>query len=278
MLTRTGLAISFSFLSLALAGCSGGSSDGSAGAGGASNNPPPSEVDGGGCSGEECPSNAATQAVDLPDIPECTQLLPGAIALDNVPATLDVRVLLDGVSQTQAEQVVAVAGEAYAPHLLAFGASYETVNFTGADALGLITQARDHFGGARPAGIDLVYVLTSKDITADPIGNGVAGVADCIGGVAFADRAFAVGENLADDPLNLVLYNAGTELAAKTLAHELGHLLGGQHQYANCVETLPGIGGNVCTLMFNELTVQHAQFSTLNGSVVRGHAQLFAAP
>ncbi len=277
MLTRTCLAVLLSFFALVLAGCSSDSNNSPAGAGGNSNNPPSSGVGQEQCSGEECATNAA-QAMDLPDIPECTQLVPGAIALDNLPVTLDVRVLLDGVSQTQAEQVVAVAGQAYAPHLLTFSASYETVSFTGADALGLVTQARDHFGGARPSGIDLVYVLTSKDITAEPAGNAVAGLADCIGGVAFAEHAFAVGENLADDPLNLVLYNAGTELAAKTFAHELGHLLGGQHHYANCVETLPGIGGNICTLMFNELTVQHSQFSTLNSIVVRGHAQLFAAP
>lgn len=229
--------------------------------------------------GLSIPLNAVAQAIDLPDIPECTQLIPGAIALENVPVTLDLRVLLDGVSQAQAEQVVATAGQAYAPHLLTFNASYETVNFTGVDAPGLITQARNHFGGARPAGSDLVYVLTSKDIAAAPVGNAVAGLADCIGGVAFADRAFAVGENLSDNPLNLILFQAGTNLAAKTLAHELGHLLGGHHHYANCVESLLSIGGgNVCTLMFNELTLQHSQFSTLNGLVVRGHAQLFAAP
>ncbi|MGH8529849.1 MAG: zinc-dependent metalloprotease family protein [Nevskiales bacterium] len=224
------------------------------------------------------PLNAAAQAVDLPDIPECTQLIPGAIALSSAPVTLDLRVLLDGVPQARAAQLVAAAQQAYSSQLLSFNASYETVSFSGTDAVGLVNQARDHYGGARPAGIDMVYVLTSKDIAAAPVGNAVAGLADCIGGVAFANRAFAVGENLADNPLNLVLFNAGTELAAKTLAHELGHLLGGHHHYANCVETLLNIGGNICTLMFNDLTFQQLQFSTLNSLVVRGHSQLFAIP
>ena len=224
------------------------------------------------------PFNATAQPIDLPDIPECTQLIPGAIALENVPVTLHVRVLLDGVTQTQAEQVVAVAEQAYTPQQLTFSASYEPVSFSGNDALGLITQARNHFGGARPSGEDLVYVLTSKDISAAPAGNAVAGLADCIGGVAFGDRAFAVGENLADQPQNLILFNLGTQLAAKTFAHELGHLLGGHHHYANCVESLLGLGDSLCTLMFNELSLQRTQFSTLNAIVVRGHSQLFAAP
>lgn len=224
------------------------------------------------------PLNVTAQPIDLPDIPECTQLIPGAIAVENIPVTLNVRVLLDGVSQAQATQVVAIAQEAYTPQRLSFSASYETVNFTGNGAAGLITQARNHFGGARPAGEDLVYVLTSKDITEAPVGNAVAGLADCIGGVAFGDRAFAVGENLADDPTSLVLYSLGTQLAAKTFAHELGHLLGGHHHYANCVESLLSFGDSLCTLMFNELSLQRKQFSTLNGLVVRGHSQLFAAP
>lgn len=221
---------------------------------------------------------AAAQALDLPDIPECTQLIPGAIALENAPVTLNLRVLLDGVPQSGGEAAVAGAQQAYSAHLLTFSASYEPVSFTGTDAVSLVNQAKSHFGGTRPAGVDLVYVLTSKDIAAAPVGDAVAGLADCIGGVAFPDRAFAVGEVLADSPLNLILFTAGTGLTAKTLAHELGHLLGGHHHYANCVETLLNPGGNVCTLMFNDLSLQHAQFSTLNALVVRGHAQLFAAP
>ncbi len=224
------------------------------------------------------PSPATAQPLDLPDIPECTQLIPGAIAIENVPVTLHLRVLLDGVPQAAGEAAVAGAQQAYTAHLLTFSASYESVSFTGTDAVNLVNQAKSHFGGARPAGVDLVYVLTSKDIAAAPVGNAVAGLADCIGGVAFPDRAFAVGEVLADSPLNLILFTAGTGLTAKTLAHELGHLLGGHHHYANCVETLLGIGGNICTLMFNDLSFQQAQFSTLNALVVRGHAQLFAAP
>lgn len=222
--------------------------------------------------------NAAAQVIDLPDIPECTQLVPGAVAVTNAPVVLNLSILLDGVLQAQGEQVVAIAEQAYAPQSLTFSASYETVDFTGNDAPGPITQARDHFGGVRPSGRDMVYVLTSKDISAAPVGSAVAGLADCIGGVAFGDRAFAVGENIADDPQNLLLFQLGTELAAKTMAHELGHLLGGHHHYANCVESLLGLSGNICTLMFNDLGFQRLQYSTLNSVVVRGHSQLFAAP
>ena len=72
------------------------------------------------------------------------------------------------------------------------------MSFGGTDAQGLIDQSKALFGGARPAGIDVVYTLTSKDIQAG--GNtAVAGLADCIGGVAFDDRAFAVGEEFTTD-------------------------------------------------------------------------------
>ena len=157
------------------------------------------------------------QAIDLPDIPACTAVLPGSVAVTDVPVTLDVRVLLDGVSQAQAAPMIDLARQAY------------------------------------------------------------AAMADCIGGVAYADRAFAVGEFTPIAQTSLVLYALGTHFAAKTFAHEVGHLMGAHHHYANCAEAaVPGDAP--CTLMFNFVDIQKLQFSTLNSLVVRGHAQLYATP
>jgi hypothetical protein len=129
---------------------------------------------------------------------DCLEPVPASVSVNGVTDTgqqvaLSTTVLLDGLSQAQAEQVMARAADSYAPLGIALVASYEAVSFRGDDAQGLIDQAKQRFGGVRPAGSDLVYVLTTKDIQAG--GNtGVAGLADCIGGVRYPEHAFAVGE------------------------------------------------------------------------------------
>jgi hypothetical protein len=158
---------------------------------------------------------------------------------------------------------------------------FRTVSFTGDDAQGLIDQAKALVGGERPAGVDLVYVLTSKDIQAG--GNySVAGLADCIGGVRFPERAFAVGEQIAEDrPVGpFVTTVAGTSVVA---AHELGHLMGAHHHYANCVQgtsvaEMERLELTPCTLMFNAVNTASLLFSAVNTPVVRGHVVKYAAP
>ena len=75
--------------------------------------------------------------------------------------------------------------------------TYEKVSFNGRDAESSTEQAKRLYKGKRPRGVDIVYTMTSKDITAaGPLGDDVAGLADCIGGVRYAKHAFAVGEDL----------------------------------------------------------------------------------
>jgi hypothetical protein len=194
--------------------------------------------------------------------------------------TLSTEVLLDGVSLTRGQQTIPRAADAYAPLGITLTARYESVTFTGTDAQNLIDQAKRRFGGARPAGADLVYVLTSKDIPAD--GNAaVAGLADCIGGVRYPERAFGVGEVFTEDmPVGPLTFYA--DATAKIAAHELGHRMGGHHHYGNCAEATQGeqevSEGSPCTLMFNFADFHSIHFSTLNGAVVRGHAVDFASP
>lgn len=225
------------------------------------------------------PLAAQAAPYELSDLPVCTALTPAAIALDNAPVTLDVRVLLDGVSTARGQEIMSRAAETYTGLGITVESSFHSVSFTGLDGAGLIAQAKAYYGGSRPEGIDLVYVLTDKDIIDSAVsGSGLAGLADCIGGVKYADRAFGVGEAWDTTPTNLLLYNMNIEKAAKTAAHEIGHLMGGHHHQANCVESLLNFGGSPCTLMFNFIDLQDRGLSLLNGIVVRGHAQAYATP
>ena len=148
----------------------------------------------------------------------------------------------------------------------------------------IIDLAKAQLGGARPADVDVVYVATDLDIQLPELGNAVAGLADCIGGVAHADRAFAVGEVgvLVEDeggiPIGPIAFYK--DLSAKIAAHEIGHLMGGHHHYQEC-GTAAGFAvqrgePGPCTLMTNAVDFQTLPFSTLNGAVVRGHAEEYA--
>ena len=203
--------------------------------------------------------------------------------------TLDVLVLLDGVPQADAEAIMTTAARSYAPLNIDLEVTdYEAVTFSSPDAMGLIQQAKDHLDGARPDGVDVVEVLTSKDI--EQLGQtAIAGLADCIGGVAHDDRAFLVAEaytftDLMFDPVPVMF---DYEARPNVTAHEIGHLFGGQHHYANCVEGVKQsdvhedegfVEASPCTLMFNAADFLGPEFDTLNGAIVRGSAVRYAQP
>jgi hypothetical protein len=216
----------------------------------------------------------------------CLEPVPAAIGVAGVTdsgqrVSLDVAVLLDGVDLGLANQIMTKAAESYAPLKVDLNVvSYRSVAFTGTEGAGIIQQAKTYYGGKRPAGSDLVYVLTSKDIT-DAGDTGLAGLADCIGGVRFPTRAFAVGEAVGIEPFTAGPFIFEVDAHPEIAAHEMGHLMGAHHHYANCVEgTLQGEVTDVspCTLMFNFVDFQSLNFSTLNGTVVRGHAVQYASP
>ncbi len=227
------------------------------------------------------PAQAAAEPFEVGHIPKCTEAVPAAVAIPvGAPSlTLDVRVLLDGVSTSRGADVLQTAAGSYAPLGIDLVPSFQSVSFSGTDAQGLINQSKALFGGSRPAGIEIVYTITSKDIQAG--GNtAVAGLADCIGGVAFADRAFGVGENFTtDESLEIGPTALARELTAKVTAHEIGHLMGGHHHYANCAEGVladPPPGElSPCTLMINAVDLASLNFGTPNGLVVRGHMEAY---
>lgn len=229
----------------------------------------------------------AVSAPPIDDEPDCNEAVPAAagysgVTDDGVRVSLDVDVLLDGVSAERGRAVMRRAAKAYAPHGIVMRSSFESVRLTGDDPVWLIQQAKHHFGGRAPKGTDVVYVLTSEDLNDATLGRAVAGMADCIGGVRYRQYAFAVGENFADEneplgPLNLNVY-----ASAKVAGHEIGHLLGAHHHYANCAEGIPSETSqreaSPCTLMFNSVDLSSLYLGALEASVVRGHAVEFATP
>ena len=203
--------------------------------------------------------------IDSDHLLSCTELVPHAIALTSTPVRLDLRILLDGVRRGEASRAVRSMRKAYSPLRIAVRPTYEKVRFRGTDADGLNRQAKRHYRGRTPRGVDVVYTMTSKDITAAGVlGDDVAGLADCIGGVRFRGRSFAVGETFdsSDD-------------TGKTMAHEVGHLLGGHHHYTS-PEGLLGPSSNLLDLMGPSLSLISLRFSTVNSLMVRGHAQKYA--
>lgn len=217
---------------------------------------------------------------------DCDEFVPAAAGVSGVTddgdrVSLDVLVLLDGVDQDAAEALLYEANRSYEPlGIDLVVATYESVYFSGASAEDLIEQAKSHVGGSRPDGIDLVFTLTNEDIESGD-DDSVVGLADCIGGVRYADRAFGVSEvTEALDDQDLLGIGLYVNEAAKTIAHEMGHLLGAHHHYANCVEGLLDDESTdevtPCTVMWLS-SPGSTNFGALEGSVVRGHTVDYAS-
>lgn len=81
---------------------------------------------------------------DLPDIPKCTELTPGA-------------------------PIVAAALTSYAPLNVSLSVSYDSVNFSNTNGSQIIDEVRDFYGGSRLPGTHLVYVLTAKNLRDDGV-------------------------------------------------------------------------------------------------------------
>lgn len=142
----------------------------------------------------------------------------------------------------------------------------------------LFAEIRGLFGGSVPKGFDLVHTMTSKDI------DGAAGFAFCVGGIRSREHAFSMGEESPGKVPNLI---AGVpvpvwpwEGAGYIATHEIGHLLGGNHDYANCAEGWldpSGAPPGACTIMHPNLNISF-QFSTLNRTEIREYGIRWAAP
>ena len=230
------------------------------------------------------PFNDPEEACDLQSLSPAAAHVPVIDPDDKI--FIDVFLLADrNITQARASTILAGAKESYEPLGLTLRVSgTKKVGFKGTGAFDLIDQARDLFpDGERPAGTDAVLLLTSADIEAAPAGKAVAGLAACVGGVGSPSRAFLV----AEDPGENTAFRVGPaktydNIPAKILAHELGHLLGVHHHYANCVEGIPSEADegevSACTLMTNFADVISINFGTLESAVARGYAEEYARP
>lgn len=194
---------------------------------------------------------------------------------------LDVAVLLAGVDPDKANEIMAEVAEVYAPLGIELRWVNEAVNFeidpppdnsamgtvlSTSDSRAYIQASKDHFGGARPWWADVVYTMVDGELS-----SAVAGQADCVGGIAYPESAFAVGEVDQNDPRVL--------RSAKIAGHEIAHLLAAHHHFANCAQGDPAAilaDLTPCTLMFNDVGLISLAFSTLEGAVVRDYALEYA--
>lgn len=214
---------------------------------------------------------------------DCDQLvpeLPGAATGERVD--LDVLVLAERADLPVVRQITAVAAQTYARLGIRlvprFRVSRPVPDFEG-DSAQYLGWLKEQVGGLRPRGIDVVYLATSHDLLG-------AGLADCIGGIARADHAFAVGMLTFDGAVGVDIRPSPglpepplAEGGGKLMAHEIGHLLGAHHHYGYHCALTPDAGDptHPCDVMF---TVPKAllgkHFGLVNAAVVRDQAQRFA--
>ena len=236
------------------------------------------------------------QAVDA-DQADCLEAVPDKVSIAGLldagqTIELSVMLLLDGTDAAAATQIMARAAESYSP----FGINLllkktKAVSYTSSLSGELLAAAKNTVGGRPPLGIDLVGVFTNKTMQSIAGGATVVGQADCIGGVRFDEHSFFVVSDIRsiENPttgstgtLTSLGFNPNVDATAEVMAHEMGHLMGAHHHYANCVEGNLTSGGSgdlsPCTLMFNAVNFAGLDFGVLSGAVVRGHAVGYAAP
>lgn len=206
---------------------------------------------------------------------------------DGRSVDLDVLVLLDGVDEAYARGFFDQVSAPYEELGIRVVPTFEIADppFKSTVTVDLIQEARSRFTeGKVPPQYDVVEVLTAKDL--ELFGqSAVAGQADCLGGVAYDTRAYNVSEarvpGIPPEGIRFGPLTLGANYAAKITAHEIGHLLGGQHHYANCVEGIDpeaeSSDTSPCSLMFNAADFVSLDFGTVNGAIVRGYAVKYAS-
>ncbi|HYP25038.1 MAG TPA: zinc-dependent metalloprotease family protein [Actinomycetota bacterium] len=212
--------------------------------------------------------------------PDCSQIPPEvqpSPALESTPVLpVEVRVMYGPGDRPVVKEHMAVTRGAFERIGIKLRVSYDEIDppawlvdpFDGPSNTDILDWMKSHYGGRRPKGTDLVSYMTRY---------WSGGFADCIGGVAHADRAFALGsidyaiEGIVPSP---------TADEGVIAAHELGHLLGAHHHYSNCAEAVPSGAprgdANPCTTMSPLATTASTTFGLLEKSYIRHYAESYA--
>ncbi len=231
------------------------------------------------------PATARGDSIPVIDVVErdCTQIPPDevpppALSTEDV-LELDVRVLFERGDKATVKDHMRTTEFAFERIGIEIVATYDRLEIpeswnTGG---GLSPDAgsdehwglmKDHYGGTRPTGVDVVYFFTRY---------WGGGMADCIGGVALPQRAFAFGSF---DYAIEGIVPVPTVDEGVIAAHEIGHLLGAHHHYSNCVEA-PARGAvegqaAPCTTMSPAAVTASAFFGLMESSFVRYYTAEYA--
>lgn len=209
--------------------------------------------------------------------PDCELHAPERVA--TIPADLSrrvkvsVRILSSRADAAEVRRAMPVIVSTYRQIGIDVRLSYDTLEVPSAMTASdlLIAAERAHYRGVRPRGVDLVYFAT------DNFSGG--GYSDCVGGIKYAERAFAIGAihyRPSGGPVAVPYVKAGL-----VAAHELGHLMGAKHEFATCgaaAEPVSATQGDVgpCTLMFPAAVGVSGTFSPLETAYIRDYATHFA--
>jgi hypothetical protein len=245
--------------------------------------------------------------IELSEEDECGGFVP-PVPMDVTRKTITANIViaLDGVSVADAKKIVARGSEAYAPgpvpqitpdvkiNVIAYHditgklkgdvvSGFIVADLPDGDDLmsQLIRYYRTNYPNLKR---HHVHLLTTKDIAAELVPGqkeyAVAGIANCIGGVGTKD-AFAITEVGTIDPVEIGPLTAYADVEAKNFAHEMGHVFGGHHHYAECVDSaLSGVAArsvDVCSVMFNSLDFNSLHFGPVEAAAIRGFVEAHIA-
>ena len=229
------------------------------------------------------PGSSKTVPLVLDAAQECQEIPPQEIPAPalNVEKTLplELRVLVESQHLTRAKELLARTKEIYRAIGIQTKVRFQTVappsewgdgeDLTGGpDQPTILAFMKDVLGGRRPHGVDVVYFITR---------HWDGGFADCIGGIRYADRAFAFGS--IDYALEGTVPSPTADEGV-IAAHEIAHLLGAHHHYSNCAEALP-FGApngdlNPCTVMSPAAATASGTFGILERSFIRSYVAEYA--